>query len=98
MREALNEGVNFFGFLARRKCDHVDLLIGKHATLGVVALVDVPTSHSENRVEVLCHNVSTKRFLSRNDFFNHLEIEPLTDDMVEQVCQDYRHRFILLQP
>lgn len=97
-REALNLGVYFSGFLARRKCNHVDLLIGKHATLGVVALVDVPTSHSENRVEVLFHNASKKQLLSRNDFFNDLENEPLTDDTVEQVCQDYRHRFILLQP
>lgn len=96
-REALNEGIDFVGYLIRRKCAHVDLLIGNHATLGVVALVDVPTSHSDNKVEVLFHNVSTKRLLSRNDFFNHLEIEPLTDDMVEQVCQDYRRRFDSLQ-
>jgi hypothetical protein len=97
-REALNEGVDFSGFLTRRKCAHVDLLIGKHATLGVVALVDVPTSHSENKVEVLFHHVSTKKILSRNDFFNQLENEPLTDDVVEQVCQDYRRHFVLLQP
>lgn len=97
-REALNEGVYFSGFLARRKCDHVDLLIGKHATLGVVALVDVPTSHSENRVEVLFRNASKKKLLSRNDFFNHLDNESLTDDLLDQVCQDYHRRFVLLQP
>lgn len=98
VREVLNEGIYFSGFLARRKCAHVDLLIGKHATLGVVALVDIPTSHSENKVEVLFHNVSKKILLIRNDFFNHLGNETLTNDVVEQVCKDYRRRFILLQP
>lgn len=97
-REALNEGVYFSGFLTRRKCDHVDLLIGKHATLGIVALVDVPASHSANRVEVLYHHASEKKLLSRNDFFSHLENEPLTDEVVEQVRQDYHRRFDLLQP
>lgn len=97
-REALNNGVYFFGFLARKKCKNVELLIGKHATLGIVALVDTPTSHSENKVEVLFHNLSKKKLLSRNDLFNHLENEPLTDCIVEQVCQEYHRRFILLQP
>lgn len=97
-REALNEGVYFSGFLARKKCGHVDLLIGKHETLGVVALVDISTSHSGNRVEVLFQNVAAKKLLSRSDFFDNLQDEPLTDDVVAQVCQDYHRRFILLKP
>lgn len=98
VREALNEGVIFSGFLTRRKCAQADLIIGKHATLGVVALVDAPTSHTENKIEVLFNNLSAKKLLSRNDFFNHLENAPLNDDVLDQVCQDYLRRFVLLQP
>jgi hypothetical protein len=96
-RRRLNEGENFSGFLARRLVGHVYLFVGTHPVHGVTTVVDVPNSHDGKKVEVLIGDTSQTLLLSRNEYFGQLEVEPVSDHDIDQICGNYHKRHIAME-
>lgn len=96
-RRSLNQGDDFSGFLVRRPVGHVFLYIGTHPVHGVSAVVDVPSSHTENKVQILIGDTSQNILLGRNEFFGQLKEEPTQEDAVDEICQAYYTHHIAME-
>ena len=96
-RYLLNDGDDFSGFLVRTQVGHVHLYIGTHPVHGVTAIVDVPSSHSERKIEILLGDTSQTILLSRNEYFGQLEVESTSANDIDQICRNFHKRHIRME-
>lgn len=96
-RRSLNDGDNFSGYLVRLPVGEFFLYVGTHPVHGVSAVVDVPSSHPEKKVQVLIGDTSQHLLLSRSEFFGQLIPEPTPHDAIEQICKAYYKRHVAME-
>jgi hypothetical protein len=85
VRQSMNEGAYFSGYLAERRVAHVTLFIGLHPTHGLSAYAKRPTSHAGNRIEIITV-AGSKIISSRNDFFGQLLEAEIPEIEIEAFC------------
>lgn len=95
-RRRLNEGKDFSGYLAKCRVGHVRLLVARHPVHGLCAYVDERTSHANNAIEVLYGDAKIKTVSARNDFFDNLNEDELSEKDIEFVCRAFHRVHIQL--
>lgn len=90
-RRRLNEGKDFSGYLAKCRVGNVRLFVASHPAHGLCAYVDARTSHANNAIEILSSDTTVKRISARNDFFDNLREDEISEQEIEFVCRAF-HR------
>jgi len=74
----------------------VRLFVASHPVRGLCAYVDEKTSHADNAIEILSGDMKTKTVSARNDFFDNVSREELSEKDIEFICRTFHRVHIQL--